>query len=231
MKKTNLYQFLEAQMVKYCDLKKVVVKESGESFIALPNSGKNVIGRYDEKLADMRNDFPKIIVRKSVTEKLKVADVMLKKIDSEFQLLVTYGFRSLEVQKKYFSFFKKKLSEKYETELELLEAVHKLIAVPEVAGHPTGGAVDVTILKNGKPLPMGTEIYDFSSKDCYSLSPFIKKSELINRTLLRYTMMSCGFAPFDGEWWHYSFGDKEWCFYYGKKTAIYNQLSSPKLGL
>ncbi len=229
MKKTKLYQFLEERMVKYCDLKNVVVKESGEGFVTLPNSGKNVIGRYEENLADMKKDFPKIVVRKSVAEKLNLVDDLLKKIDPDFQLLVTYGFRSLEVQKKYFAFYKKQLAEKYQDEDQLLEAVHKLIAVPEVAGHPTGGAVDVTILKNGVALEMGTKIYDFTTKDCYSLSPFIKKTELINRSLLRYAMLSCGFAPFDGEWWHYSFGDKEWAFYYQKKQAIYEQLSFPRI--
>lgn len=229
MKKTKLYQFLEEQMVCYRDLKNVVVKESGEGFIALPDSGKNVIGRYQENFSDMRKDFPKIIVRKSVAEKLNAVDSMLKEIDPEFQLLVTYGFRSLEVQKKYFEFYKKQFEEKYQDEDQLLEAVHKLIAVPEVAGHPTGGAVDVTILKNGEQLEMGTKLYDFTSKNCYSLSPFIKKSGLINRSVLRYVMLENGFAPFDGEWWHYSFGDKEWAFYYEKKQAIYKQKESSEL--
>lgn len=218
-------------MVSYVNLKKVVAKESGESFVTLPDSGKKAIGWYEENFSDMKNDFPKIIVRQSVAEKLNNVDSMLKKIDPEFQLLVTYGYRSLAVQKKYFAFYKKKLAQKNKTESELLEAVHKLIAVPEVAGHPTGGAVDVTILKNGRQLEMGTKLYDFSSKNCYSLSPFIKKTELINRSILRYVMLKNDFAPFDGEWWHYSFGDKEWAFYYGKKNAIYDQLFFPKIGL
>ncbi|MDR3125675.1 MAG: hypothetical protein LBU20_01195 [Candidatus Nomurabacteria bacterium] len=27
-------------------------------------------------------------------------------------------------------------------------------------------------------------------------------------------MMSQGFAPYDGEWWHFSYGDREWAAWY-----------------
>ncbi|MDH5533727.1 MAG: D-alanyl-D-alanine carboxypeptidase family protein [Candidatus Pacebacteria bacterium] len=223
MTKNDVYRSLEKQMVKYSDLKSVVIKECNENFVALPSTGKGVIGIYSNKLDDMKNDFPLISVRETVYKKLQLVNQGLKKIDPSLQLLVTYGYRSMEVQEKYFSQFYQKLKGKYSTELELLEAVHKLIAVPTVAGHPTGGAVDVTILKNGKEINMGTEIYDFSSKDIYSLSPFVSEKVQKNRNLLRTVMMKNNFAPFDGEWWHYSYGDKEWACYYNKPNATYRQ--------
>ena len=45
-----------------------------------------------------------------------------------------------------------------------------------------------------------------------------------NRMLLRAVMMSAGFAPFVGEWWHFSYGDKEWAKYVGNEVAPYDQL-------
>lgn len=38
-------------------------------------------------------------------------------------------------------------------------------------------------------------------------------------------MMLYGFAPYDGEWWHFSFGDKEWAFYYKKEATLFEQKS------
>jgi D-alanyl-D-alanine dipeptidase len=61
-------------------------------------------------------------------------------------------------------------------------------------------------------------------KTTFTFSPFIGKEAWNNRQLLRYVMLSAGFAPFDGEWWHFSYGDREWAFYYKKPYAIYNQL-------
>jgi D-alanyl-D-alanine dipeptidase len=37
-------------------------------------------------------------------------------------------------------------------------------------------------------------------------------------------MLGVGFAPFDGEWWHFSYGDKEWAAYYNKPNAVYEQI-------
>jgi D-alanyl-D-alanine dipeptidase len=47
--------------------------------------------------------------------------------------------------------------------------------------------------------------------------------------LLRSVMLQAGFAPFDGEWWHFSYGDREWAYYYKKKYALYSQVSLSSL--
>lgn len=102
--------------------------------------------------------------------------------------------------------------------------MHEKIAVPEVACHPTGGAVDVTIydIENQKELDFGSKIHDFSSDICYTFYKNISDDEKENRMLLRRLMLNEGFAPYDGEWWHFSYGDREWAFYY-KKRRIFVQ--------
>lgn len=102
--------------------------------------------------------------------------------------------------------------------------MHEKIAVPEVAGHPTGGAVDVTIydMENQKELDFGSKIHDFSSDICYTFYKNISDDEKENRMLLRRLMLNEGFAPYDGEWWHFSYGDREWAFYYKKGECLYN---------
>lgn len=231
MNKNTVYKQLEEKMVQYKDIKDMVARENGDSFTVLnqeESSSLEVIGRYG-LLADMKEKFPKIPVRSEVKKKLDEVNRMLKKINPDYQLVVTYGFRSMEIQQTYFEQQKHDhLKNKQVPEGEdINEIIHRLIAVPPVAGHPTGGAVDVLIenSKTKKMLDFGTEIYDFDSKDIYSLSPFISAEAKKNRLLLRENMMSQGFAPYDGEWWHFSFGDKEWAFYYKKPQAIYEQKS------
>lgn len=61
-------------------------------------------------------------------------------------------------------------------------------------------------------------------KDTFAFSPYISATAKQNRLMLRKLMMDTGFAPFDVEWWHYSYGDKEWAKYYAKPVAIYEQI-------
>ncbi len=42
-------------------------------------------------------------------------------------------------------------------------------------------------------------------------------------------MTAAEFAPFWGEWWHYSFGDCEWATYYEKPNAIYSQKTQQEI--
>jgi D-alanyl-D-alanine dipeptidase len=41
-------------------------------------------------------------------------------------------------------------------------------------------------------------------------------------------MLQEEFAPFDGEYRHFSYGDKERAYYYQKPYAIYNQIDTKK---
>ena len=146
------------------------------------------------------------------------------------RLLVVYGYRHPDLQQKYFTEILEKLSgeNKNLSEKELYSLAHNFIAVPEVAGHTTGGAVDVTLVgKSGKELDMGTNIYDFS--DPQKIITFTKKvtaEQIKNRMLLRIAMEYAGFVPFNGEWWHFSFGDKEWAFW----NAGWNSYSHSAFG-
>lgn len=224
----NTYQQLERSFVTYKDLLSIEVQENGEDFVILPDSVENfgVTGNYSS-LGDMKEIFPFVPVRKSVKEKLDNVDAEIKKINKNFQLVVAYGYRSLEVQKNYFTIQKKILQEMnpYMSSDEIDEQTHRLIAVPEVAGHPTGGAIDVYIqdMSLQSSIDFGTPLFSFDSKDVYTFSDNISIKAKEARQILRQSMMNEGFAPYDGEWWHFSLGDKEWAFYYQKSNAFYAQ--------
>ncbi len=223
----DLYSELEKKMVRYQDLLKIKVKDCQENLVIIDN---NIIpNNYLKNGEEMKKiTGGKMYVRKQVYERLIKAQNKLQRLNNKYSLFVTYGYRSLKIQRKRFRYILKKIRRKNKDlpQTELYEAVHRMIAVPEVSGHPTGGAVDIVIInqKTKKIIDFGSKIYGYSNKKHYVFSPEVKNNAKENRLLLRNIMMETGFAPFDGEWWHFSYGDREWSFYYKKSFAIYNQL-------
>lgn len=212
-------------MAKYQDLINVPVKENDEPIIVIdpgiiPNAYSPVLSDMQELLGSQ------LYVRKSVFKKLQNVQINLKKRYPSYTLFVTYGYRSTEVQTRYFLKQLQIASQTFFADpVALYEEVHRQVAVPTVAGHPTGGAIDIVIknTETGKLIDFGAEQYDFSSKDCYVFTQSIGRMAIKNRLLLRALMIGQGFAPFDGEWWHFSYGDREWAYYYNKPTALYEQ--------
>ena len=214
------------KMVCYSDLKDIPIKDCEEELLEVQKCLPEVLARYQQSdmYAYTKNIF---FLRKSCIQMLKKASDLLKKILPQAKLLVVYAYRHPDVQQKYFCKQYDLMKQKYDflEKEKLFEIVHQCIAVPEVAGHPTGAAVDLTIQVEGKTLDMGTDIADFN--DSEKIKPFSKQITDVqqkNRLLLRSIMIQAGFAPFDGEWWHFSYGDKEWAGYYKKPNAIYEQV-------
>ena len=227
------YERLAEGFVSYkdlCTVTKVNSDTDKEPFSTIPSIGNGVIGQYTSYFREMALALPNTIVRKSVYEKLQAVDKSLKQKNPNWQLVVVCGYRLLEFQERAFEKQKAKLEEFYTDETDLLEAVHRVIAVPHVSGHPTGGAVDVVVydfVKN-EYLDFGTEVGDFDTKDVYyaatgiRVSPISKKKKPAveaNRIMLRSLMTAQGFSPYDGEWWHFSYGDREWAFYTNKRES------------
>lgn len=217
----EIYDLLEKEMTKYSDLAPIRVIDTNEEMVNLAD--------YPIRLNPARSkidvgDSALVYVRKSVAERLLVAQDFLSQKCAGVFLEIVYGYRSLHIQQQSFDQMKKKLARAGLTQEELMEMVHRMVAVPDVAGHPTGGAVDVQLVtENGDVVDMGSDLHDFTKKS-YVFYPFIPHRVWVNRQRLRTCMLHAGFAPFDGEWWHFSYGDKEWAFYYQQPVAFYNQI-------
>ncbi|HUC90085.1 MAG TPA: M15 family metallopeptidase [Patescibacteria group bacterium] len=224
MKKQDVYRLLEEKMLSYTDYAKIPVRPNDEPLVPVPSSLNLTARQLDRRMLPYTGE--QIYVRQGVLTRLQKAAKLLAKQDNNLQLEVVYGYRALEIQKQLFEKYKAELQDTYSGK-ELLATVHRLVAVPEVAGHPAGAAVDIQILKDGKPLDFGTKIWEFAA-DTLTFSPFINKEAWANRQLLRNVMLSSGFASFDGEWWHFSHGDKEWARYYGGRCAMYGQTNFRK---
>ena len=198
-----------------------MIDDNGEAMIDAEDYNINKGLNYS-KLDKSTGD--KLILRENVCKKLAEAQTELNKLKPGYKLILVYAYRSLRIQTSSFKKIKTELGLQGRDDIEAMEKVHPFIAVPSVAGHPTGGAVDVLIENaQGKALNFGTSIHEMT-KDSYVFSPFISDEACNNRKLLRSIMQNIGFAPYDGEWWHFSFGDREWAAYYNKDKAIYTQI-------
>jgi D-alanyl-D-alanine dipeptidase len=74
------------------------------------------------------------------------------------------------------------------------------------SGHTRGSTVDLTIIdaRSGKELDMGSP-YDFFGTQSHPQYSKITKRQRANRLLLRNLMLTNGFAPYENEWWHFTF--------------------------
>lgn len=102
---------------------------------------------------------------------------------------------------------------------ELLRRVNNIVSNPadSMGGHDTGGAVDLSICDNdGKDLDFGTKYHEkYANVD-------LTKEQIHNRKYLVKLMKSQDFVNNPKQWWHFSYGDKRWAAYKGKRRgAIY----------
>ncbi|WP_199043279.1 D-Ala-D-Ala dipeptidase VanX [Glycomyces salinus] len=77
------------------------------------------------------------------------------------------------------------------------------------SGHSRGGTVDLTLyhLGTGEPAAMGGD-HDLMDPISHHGAEGITRAEDRNRRHLRSVMESCGFRPYDCEWWHYTLEDE-----------------------
>lgn len=217
-------------ILTYDDVRRVRSGNSDETLLAVDYYDNSIAAQY-EKFDMVPYVGFEILVRDAVARKLAAVN---KKVRDKYGLTlkVVYGYRALEVQTDYFNkqrselrFLHPRLSE------DMLDGLtHNFIAVPDVAGHVTGGAVDLTLIgADGIACDMGTKIADFSDKERIKTFAIGLSSEQERlRKILLDEMIAEGFAPFLGEWWHFSYGDREWVAYYGEASSLYGPIAMEK---
>jgi len=214
------------KIITYQELAAISEGENKEPLVDVRRYDPTIIAQYKKK--DMLfYTGERIFVRDTVARKLARANRTLRKI-GKFRLEVVYGYRHPDVQKKYFEQRRAELraSRPSLTDEELDILTHNFIAIPSVAGHPTGGAIDVTIVDAvGDDLDFGTQIADFKNTErIKTFAKALSNKQKKNRLLLHDILVREGFAPFYGEWWHFSYGDLEWACFYGKTKSIYSTI-------
>lgn len=212
--------FDDCRLFSYRELAAVPVAECGEPLVAMESDP--VSGVRTAKLA-----FPWI--RAGALDRLRRAGRALRRRDGRLHLHVFETYRSLARQRQGYEHYLAEFGNS-RPELDrdaLIEFVHLHVAVPDVAGHPTGGAIDLTLASDDGPLDMGSAYGDFSTPLYHAFAEGTTEPQRANRMLLREVMVEAGFAPFTGEWWHFSYGDREWAAIWGRDAALYRQVEDP----
>lgn len=202
---------------------------STEKLVDVRMYDDTIIAQYD-KQEMVAHTGETIFIRDTLARRLATVNQALKSYG--YRLKVVYGYRHPEVQEQYFRRRYQELKREYpglESDV-LAKYTHNFVAVPEVAGHPTGGAVDLTVIdSNGTEIDMGTVIADYTEPaKIQTYAAEISSAQRENRSLLHDLMVGQGFAPFYGEWWHFSYGDREWAAFYNKKRALYGAIEFGK---
>lgn len=164
------------------------------------------------------------LLRETVAQKLALA---ADKLPQGYAILIFDALRPLRVQRAIYEQFRTRfLREKPGiSEEELTALLDDFVAKPvkcleRPAPHTTGGAVDLTLCKDGLPLDMGTGFDDLTGlAHTYALEedcPAGWESSRDNRRLLYNLMTSVGFVNYRCEWWHYAYGERQWAVCTGK---------------
>jgi D-alanyl-D-alanine dipeptidase len=173
------------------------------------------------------------LLRPDVARRLAMAAAALP---GELRLHLVEGYRPPDVQAALYEAHRGRLLR----DLPGIDAAdsHRLasrfVAPPQVAAHPSGAAVDVTLVDpGGRPLDMGTAI-DATPEDsdgaCYLDAPGISPLARANRRLLAASLRTAGFVNYPTEWWHWSHGDRYWAFVTGAGAAFYGETRRPRIG-
>lgn len=200
----------------------VICIDNKEKIITLRNIHKNVLIDESQSQISSKSDLF-CFAREGIITKLKKA---ANSLPSGYQFLVKEAYRPLSRQKK--SFMEAYDNYKSEYPLKSEDEIYKLtcqyVAPIEVAGHPTGGAIDITLLENGTEVDMGTEFNDIPIEPenlTYLYSENISDTAKAYRKILSDNMEKVGFTNYPTEWWHWSYGDCYWAFI-NNSNAIYS---------
>jgi len=200
------------------DLVNIKVVDNKEKLVDITKINKDVKVDLEK---ESRKFFGKnaCLLRETVAKKI---DVIQKNLPENTNLVLCDCYRPVELQKiMYKKFYSKLKKEHPKWDKERLERECSKFIAPVgneiIPPHSTGGTLDITILKSGKRVEMGTKLGDLSMKSCTTKKNISKKSRK-NRIFLKKIMESEGFVNYPLEWWHWSYGDRYWALKNGKKS-------------
>lgn len=203
-----------------------------EELVEIKNTDKIEI-KMMYPLLGMKNGFNKCFLRETVASMLYKAS---ESLPDGYKFLIWDAWRPFALQKELFEVYSKDIIKDFHlenmNEEERIKFISQYVADPKEdrdypPAHTTGGAIDLTIVKDDKELNFGTEFDSFSDKTNTTWYEEHNENDEIkeNRRFLYYTMINVGFTNLPSEWWHYEYGDQN----YSKvtlKEAIYNGVFS-----
>ena len=211
------------------------IVEGGEALVALAADGEGRLRvRAQYALEGIPGAPETVWVRAGVHERLLRA---AQTLPAGIALLVFDGFRPLAVQRYLYDHFRAKVAAANPgfSPPEIEAVVARFVASPSAdprcpPPHRTGGAVDVCLVDaaSGFELLMGTapdEVAPESATRYYE--DFPEEPFTTNRRLLFHAMTGAGFTNYEGEWWHFDYGNQRWANCAGRAHAVYGAVPEP----
>lgn len=213
-------------VLSHSELMQIQAKDNNEDLVDLRMVCPNIvfnIASYIRKNGGEPAVEDAHYARNEVSKRLNTAQ---EHLPTGLHLMIDCAYRSPVMQQKSYDAVSTKLRLEHPSwsKIEIAKEMEKRVSLVEFAPHCTGGAVDLTIVNGqGWQLDMGTSLDEFSEKT-YTKSLLISKNASFNRSILIESMTYAGFVNFPAEWWHWSYGDREWANMQKDKIALYESL-------
>ena len=189
----------------------VKCNENNEHIYTLREIHKKIV--IDETKSQIGNPSELFCyAREGVIERLIKATELLPE---GYQFVIKEAYRPLSLQKQFFEDAYQNYASQNSglSDEKIYELTCQFVAPIKVAGHITGGAIDVTLMKNGKEIDMGSAFNDAPVAPenlAYTESSYISEEGKKNRKILIDCLEPVGFVNYPAEWWHWSYGDSYW---------------------
>jgi len=194
-----------------------------------------------EPLVDLKKYCPGVIIdlelwrrkkektfylRRSVAKMINKARSYLPK---GITFIIGDAWRPQYVQQKIYKGFIVWVSKKNPSwsKEKVIKEVSKFVAPAQgkfVSGHMTGGAIDLSIIRNGQRLPMKSKKLTYEENALSSQSKLPKYIQ-VNRQMMFNALLKSGLSNYPKEYWHWSYGDIQWAKRKKKKVAIYGVIT------
>ncbi len=203
-------------------------RECGEPFVDPTLLSPKIVFGAAYLTQGLPGAMDRCLVREGVAQRLVKA---AQQLPQGWSLLIFDSLRPFSVQKALYDQFRQVIVQERpqaspaELEMILDEFVAKPVKRPDrPSPHATGGAVDLTLCRDGVALDMGTGFDDFTNLAHtdwleQSCPPHLKEPR-DHRRILYHLMESVGLVNYASEWWHYAYGERQWAVRTGK-TPIY----------
>ncbi len=179
--------------------------------------------RYRDYIAK-HPGYKGVYVQSELASRLKVA---AEALDEKYRLVIRAGHRPIEVQRRILIDCAQDYKSDHPdtSDEEALEHAREFVSDPDLTlpPHVCGAAVDVDVLDvaTGQLLDFGSKLNDDTEKS-FLYYPDLTQEQKGNRLMLVTVMLDAGLASCMTEWWHFSYGDQIWAWFYGKENSLYS---------
>jgi D-alanyl-D-alanine dipeptidase len=231
----NLAEKIErSKSTERINFSKIGCRNQQDPLVKVESSGRIIVepiwtvagdfegGMYANYIAK-HSAYDGVYVRSELLARLqKVAD----SLDDRYKLIVRAGHRPIDVQKRLL----RECMQDYKqdnpgvSDEEALEHARTFVSDPDVMlpPHCSGAAIDVdlmnvetnTFVDFGSPINIDDDISYLHYQD-------ISAEQKENRMLLLAAMLDQGLASTAFEWWHFSYGDEVWAWFYHNPDCLY----------